>query len=292
MGGWLEVVADNSKGGGGHRSFYKGQLEMGLGRTTIEDSEIYNVCFVNGYKFHTKTHAKNKSTMNSGVCISSVGGDYYEKLIEIFELEYPRYPRKTTILFKCHWYDPKFGIGVKVHKQYNFVETHDKRKHSKFELFVLAMQPSQVCYMSYPSLKYNSYWLAVFKVKPRGWTADRESDHKKDDLHEYDQHMSSNGTNNEDKVYEQVVEDDNEVQVHIDLNEDLKLKSAMTSDRAVCHSTQRTRVQTLPEEITTSSATQFPIKRAALLWTRFEPDTIPSETPGRRKLDIIAFHEY
>ncbi|KAL4574397.1 hypothetical protein LXL04_021226 [Taraxacum kok-saghyz] len=35
----------------------------------------------------------------------------------------------------------------------------------------------------------------------------------------------------------------------------------VTSDRAVCHSTQRTRVQTLPEEITTaSSATQFPIK--------------------------------
>ncbi|KAL4574639.1 hypothetical protein LXL04_021475 [Taraxacum kok-saghyz] len=35
---------------------------------------------------------------------------------------------------------------------------------------------------------------------------------------------------------------------------------AVTSDMAVCHSTQRTRVQTLPEEITTaSSATQFPI---------------------------------
>ncbi|KAL4584214.1 hypothetical protein LXL04_008806 [Taraxacum kok-saghyz] len=35
----------------------------------------------------------------------------------------------------------------------------------------------------------------------------------------------------------------------------------VTSDRAVCRSTQRTRVQTLPEEITTASlATQFPIK--------------------------------
>ncbi|KAL4576437.1 hypothetical protein LXL04_012530 [Taraxacum kok-saghyz] len=36
---------------------------------------------------------------------------------------------------------------------------------------------------------------------------------------------------------------------------------AVTSDRAVCHSTQRTRVQTLPEEITTAfSSTQFSIK--------------------------------
>ncbi|KAL4583121.1 hypothetical protein LXL04_007685 [Taraxacum kok-saghyz] len=69
----------------------------------------------------------------------------------------------------------------------------------------------------------------------------------------------------------------------------LLLNWAVTSDKAVCHSTQRTRVQTLPEEITTtSSATQFPIKGFLLLWTRFEPDTIPAETPGRGKLECAS----
>ncbi|KAL4571532.1 hypothetical protein LXL04_018292 [Taraxacum kok-saghyz] len=62
---------------------------------------------------------------------------------------------------------------------------------------------------------------------------------------------------------------------------------AVTSDRAVCHSTQRTRVQTLPEEITTTSILSNPVshKGASLLWTRFEPGTIPPETPGRGKLE-------
>ncbi|KAL4579409.1 hypothetical protein LXL04_015554 [Taraxacum kok-saghyz] len=64
---------------------------------------------------------------------------------------------------------------------------------------------------------------------------------------------------------------------------------AVTSDRAVCHSSQRTQVQTLSEEITTaSSATQIPIKGVSLLWTRFEPGNIPPETPMRGKLECAS----
>lgn len=153
--------------------------------------------------------------MNSGICISSEVGDYYGKLLEILEVEYPGYPRKTTIVFRCHWYDPTPNVGVKVHKQYNLVDINQKRKFNKFEPFILAMQATQVCFMPYPSLKQNnSDWMAVFKVKPRGWTDLGESVHQKDvafqedeveaneiiinttDTVEYDD-ISSNGSDDE-----------------------------------------------------------------------------------------------
>ena len=44
--------------------------------------------------------------MNSGVCIkgsnySASNIDFYGRLVEILQLEYPALPLKRTILFKC-----------------------------------------------------------------------------------------------------------------------------------------------------------------------------------------------
>ena len=129
--------------------------------------------FVNGYKFHTKSHCSMRSTSNSGVCIkgtnfSETESDYYGRLIEILQLEYPRLPIRWTILFKCNWFDPTVNVGMKVHKQYFLVDVNQKRKLSKDEPFILAMQAAQVYYVPYPSLrKDKSNWLAVCKVKAR-----------------------------------------------------------------------------------------------------------------------------
>ena len=129
--------------------------------------------FVNGYKFHTESLGSMRSTSNSGVCIegtnfSETESDYYGKLIEILQLEYPRLPIKRTILFKCNWFDPTVNVGMKVHKQYFLVDVNLKRKLSKDEPFILAMQAAQVYYIPYPSLrKDKSDWLAVCKFKAR-----------------------------------------------------------------------------------------------------------------------------
>ncbi|KAL4568560.1 hypothetical protein LXL04_024174 [Taraxacum kok-saghyz] len=104
-----------------------------ISRRPLRKVKSCNVYFVN------ETHAKNKEIMNSGVCISSEGGDYYGK--------------KTTFLLLCHLYDLTPRIGVKVHKQYNLVEIYDKRKYSKFESFCVTC----LC-------------LDIFKFKLRGWT--------------------------------------------------------------------------------------------------------------------------
>ena len=129
--------------------------------------------FVNGYKFYTESQGSMRSTSNSGVCIkgtnfSETESDYYGRLIEILQLEYPRLPIKRTILFKCNWFDPTVNVGMKVHKQYFLVDVNQKHKLSKDEPFILAMQAAQVYYVSYPSLrKDKSDLLAVCKVKAR-----------------------------------------------------------------------------------------------------------------------------
>ena len=143
--------------------------------------KTHNVYFVNGYKFHTVSYGENKLTMNSGVCISSDSCDYYGKLLEILEVKYPGLPIKSAVLFSCDWYDPTPNVGVRVHNQYKLVDVDKRRKFNKFEPFVLAMQVTQVCYIPYPSMKTdNSHWLAVCKVKPRGWVDVENGDYRKD----------------------------------------------------------------------------------------------------------------
>jgi len=83
--------------------------------------------------------------MNSGVCIkgsnySDVSNDFYGKLVEVLELEYPGLPLKCTILFKFEWFDPTPNVGMKVHPKYNLVDINQRRRYTKYEPFVLAMQ--------------------------------------------------------------------------------------------------------------------------------------------------------
>ena len=61
-------------------------------------------------------------TMNSGVCIkgSNYGSsniDFYGRLVEILQLEYPALPIKWTILFKYEWFDRIPNFGTRIHHQ-------------------------------------------------------------------------------------------------------------------------------------------------------------------------------
>ena len=63
-----------------------------LSQGPFTEVRSYNVCFVNGYKFHTDSYGKSKSTVNSGVCIRGSNysydeDDFYGILKEIVEVE-------------------------------------------------------------------------------------------------------------------------------------------------------------------------------------------------------------
>ncbi|XP_049390107.1 uncharacterized protein LOC125854565 [Solanum stenotomum] len=121
-------------------------------------------------RYNFKVHRGSaRSTMNSGVCISDPNtGDYYGRIQEIIQVEYRRAPLKQVMLLKCEWFDPALNIGVKVHNQYKLVDVNHRRRFKKYEPFILAMQATQVCYLSYPSTKKEKDdWLAVLKVNPR-----------------------------------------------------------------------------------------------------------------------------
>nr|GMC69389.1 uncharacterized protein LOC109179592 [Ipomoea batatas] len=110
--------------------------------------------------------------MNSGVCIKGINysvdeSDYYGRLVEVVQVEYPGLPIKRTILFKCEWFDPT-SVGMKVHPKYKLVEVNHKRRFNLYEPFVLAMQAAQVYYCTYPSLRHDKFdWWAVCKIKAR-----------------------------------------------------------------------------------------------------------------------------
>ena len=93
----------------------------------LQKARRYDVCYVNGYRFHTIFHsAKSKSTANSGVCVKSDDNspnktDFYGKLEDTIELEYRALPIKRVTLFKCQWYDQTttgYDHGTRIHPWY------------------------------------------------------------------------------------------------------------------------------------------------------------------------------
>ncbi len=135
--------------------------------------ESWPVYFINGYKFHISDWGRDKATFNSGVCIRTSGSsevecDFYGVLEEIIQLEYPGWPHKKVVLFKCAWFDPTPNRGIRVHQQYGIVEVRDGRRYGKFDPFILASQADQVYYTHYPTKSRDKTgWLAVLKIKPR-----------------------------------------------------------------------------------------------------------------------------
>ena len=104
-------------------------------------------------------HGTRKGIMNSGVCIKGTNysdhheNGYYGQLQEVIELEYPGWPVKRTVLFKCEWFDPTLNIGTRVQPKYNIAEVNHRRRFNKYEPFVLAQQATQVYYYPYPNLR-------------------------------------------------------------------------------------------------------------------------------------------
>ena len=143
-----------------------------LAKRPLRTIRTYPGYLVNGYKFHSMGHETRRGTMNSGVYIKGSNycdhheNDYYGQLQEVVELEYPGWPAKQTVLFKCEWFDPTLNIGTRVHPKYNIVEVNHRRKFNKYERFVLAQQETQVYYCPYPSFRRDrADWWVVNKIK-------------------------------------------------------------------------------------------------------------------------------
>ena len=144
-----------------------------LAKGPLHYVKTYSGYYVNGYKFQTEERCRNSRATNNGLCIkgsshSSTELEYYGRLEEVLELEYPALPIKRTVLFRCSWFDPTINRGMQLHPQYKLVDVKKGRVFNKYEPFIFAEQASQVYFISYPSLRRDSTdWLAVCKIKAR-----------------------------------------------------------------------------------------------------------------------------
>lgn len=93
--------------------------------------------------------------------------DYYGVLKEVIQLEYVGVPLKYIVLFNCEWFDPTINRGMRVHKQFGFVELRPTRRYNKYEPFILAQQAMQVYYAPYPTSRDKADWMCVIRTKAR-----------------------------------------------------------------------------------------------------------------------------
>ncbi|KAI3902903.1 hypothetical protein MKW92_014449, partial [Papaver armeniacum] len=104
---------------------------------------------VNGFRFHTTDHEKNRNTQNSGVCVNvetskTYSIDYYGRLDEVVALQYRE--GNQVVLFKCHWWDITES-RKKQRDAFGFTSLNFTRTIAKNQPFILAKQAHQVFYL-------------------------------------------------------------------------------------------------------------------------------------------------
>ncbi|XP_074555688.1 uncharacterized protein LOC141811568 [Curcuma longa] len=119
---------------------------INLASGPLRKIQVYSGYYVNGFKFHVTQRESQRLTFNAGVYVKgSINNnnsefDYYGRLEEIIEIEYPALPIKRCVLFKCFWYDPTPRTGTRIHSNYNLVEVNANKRFNKFEPFIFAVQ--------------------------------------------------------------------------------------------------------------------------------------------------------
>lgn len=131
---------------------------------------------INGFRFHTHSHAATKQTNNWGVYVkggtdNNAENNYYGKLQEVIELSYwGTGSRLTTTVFKCDWFN--LNRGRRVHAKYGLVDINPELRlaTNDTEPFILATQAQQCCYFPYPLQQTTGRrpnWWAVCTMRAR-----------------------------------------------------------------------------------------------------------------------------
>ncbi|WMV45450.1 hypothetical protein MTR67_038835 [Solanum verrucosum] len=74
------------------------------------------------------------------------------------------WPKKTTVLFRCEWFDPSHR-GTKVDHQHNIIEVKHTRKYISYDPFIIAQNAKQVYYAPYQLRRDKADWWIVIKTK-------------------------------------------------------------------------------------------------------------------------------
>ncbi|XP_060186724.1 uncharacterized protein LOC132616141 isoform X2 [Lycium barbarum] len=147
----------------------------------LEEAKRFTSYNVNGFKFRTLSRVQGLKTQNCGVFGTFdtrsyasnrdnnmvVGGvPYYEKLVDIIELNYNG--QFTVTLFKCQWANTTTDRGIKKDElgftSVNFSHSIHLGDREEHEPYILASQAQLVYYVDDEKEKQ---WSAVVHLKPR-----------------------------------------------------------------------------------------------------------------------------
>ncbi|XP_026399960.1 uncharacterized protein LOC113295844 [Papaver somniferum] len=144
FGGWFENHVCEMKRDG---EIVKKDIEI-LSYGPKKSVSCYKGYIVNGFRFHTIDHEKNRNTQNNGVCVnvqtsnkdSIESIDYYGRLDEVVALQYRE--GNQVVLLNCHWCDIN-ETRKKQRDAFGFTSLNFTRTIAKNQPFMLAKQAHQ-----------------------------------------------------------------------------------------------------------------------------------------------------
>jgi hypothetical protein len=117
---------------------------------------VYEKYNVNGYRFHTAFHQKNRpnaKTIHTGVWTKGADDtDYYGRLENVYELTFNMTNIELKlVVFRCHWFNPHGG--QRSTPSIGLAEVRPSTTYSGADVFIVAHQAKQVYYLPYPCQK-------------------------------------------------------------------------------------------------------------------------------------------
>lgn len=120
----------------------------------------YKSCIVNGVRFNTLDHDKNKKTQNSGVMSLGTHNyeliEFYGNIKEIIQIDYNGDDR-SVVLFKCDWYKLDGRNALKDDGFYKSINVGSL--WYKDDSLILATQARKVFYL--PDTRFGNNWQVV-----------------------------------------------------------------------------------------------------------------------------------
>jgi hypothetical protein len=92
--------------------------------------------------------------------------DYFERIEEIYELNFYGSKPLTPVIFKCHWFNPQ--VTRRTHSNLGIVEIRQDSTLPGDDVYVVAQQATQVYYLPYAcqTKEHLKGWDVVCKVSP------------------------------------------------------------------------------------------------------------------------------
>ncbi|XP_010684464.1 uncharacterized protein LOC104899023 [Beta vulgaris subsp. vulgaris] len=145
-------------------SSIQGKVKRALARGPSNRVKRGKGFLISGCKFDVMDRERRRKTQYSGIVVEAEGQEYFEKLKEIYELNY--YGSYKVVMFRCDWVDIHKGLKTNLNGSVcvNFSKLMHTSRYLYDDPFVFSTYAKQVFYVEN---KMQKGWFYVIRTKPR-----------------------------------------------------------------------------------------------------------------------------